>query len=88
MFNVYILKSLKDGKFYIGHTSDLAKRIKRHNVGRNKSTRCRTPFDLVYTEVYSTKGEVVSRENKIKSYKGGDEFKKLICAGGRAVNCM
>lgn len=30
---VYILKSLKDGNFYTGYTSNLEKRISEHNEG-------------------------------------------------------
>ena len=31
---VYVLLSLKDGKFYIGFTSDLNRRLKEHNAVR------------------------------------------------------
>jgi predicted GIY-YIG superfamily endonuclease len=31
---VYILKSKKDGGYYIGHTQDLTERLERHNQGR------------------------------------------------------
>ncbi|MEI6479299.1 MAG: GIY-YIG nuclease family protein [bacterium] len=33
MWFVYILKSLKDGRYYIGSTSDIEKRVERHNHG-------------------------------------------------------
>ena len=39
MYYTYVLKSLKDGKNYIGSTSDLALRLKFHNEGLNKSTK-------------------------------------------------
>ena len=78
MFSVYILKSVKDGRFYIGSTSDLNARFLRHNNGGNISTRHRRPFELVYSEAYNTRREAVQREKIIKGYKGGNEFKKLI----------
>lgn len=52
MHYVYILKSLKDGKIYIGRTSNLRNRIKMHNDNKNFSTKTRTPFELVYYEAY------------------------------------
>jgi putative endonuclease len=35
MYYVYVLLSLRDHKFYIGFTSDLRRRIKEHNAGKN-----------------------------------------------------
>jgi putative endonuclease len=77
MYYVYILKSLKDGKYYIGSTSNLENRLSFHNAGRQRSTRYRTPFILVYTEAFSDKHTAEKREKQIKSYKGGDAFRKL-----------
>ena len=76
---VYILRSLKDGRYYIGSASDLEKRIERHNRGGNISTKNRRPLELVYFEIYNTRVEALCREKTIKSYKGGEAFKKLIC---------
>ena len=66
MWHVYILKSLKDGRHYIGSTSDLCARIKRHNSGGNVSTRHRRPFELVKEETYNSKAEALRREREIK----------------------
>jgi len=33
---------------------------------------------LVHKETFKSKKEALSRENKIKAYKGGNAFKKLI----------
>ena len=78
MWYVYILRSFRDGKFYVGSTSDLKERVRRHNAGRNVSTRHRIPFELVYSEVYDKKEDAVRREYQVKRYKGGEAFKKLI----------
>mgnify|MGYP001607340260 CR=1 FL=1 len=78
MFYVYILKSLKDGKLYIGFTSNLEKRIAKHNSGASKSTRNRLPLQLIYHEKHDTKREALIRERKIKSYKGGEALKELL----------
>ncbi len=75
---VYILRSLKSERYYVGSTSDMEKRLIEHNRGKNISTRGRGPFVVVYTEEYHTKAEAIRRELEIKSYKGGNGFKNLL----------
>ena len=65
---VYILRSLRDGKYYIGYTSNLERRLEEHNSGRQRSTRHRVPFELVYYEEYESKSEAMKRERQLKSY--------------------
>jgi putative endonuclease len=55
---VYILKSLKDNRFYIGETADLERRIFEHNERWVKSTRDRRPLIIVYTETLESKSEL------------------------------
>jgi len=78
MYYVYILKSLKDNKYYIGSTKHIEQRLAEHNQGKTKSLKYRLPLKLIYNEEYSTLLEARKRERKIKSYKGGNAFKKLI----------
>jgi putative endonuclease len=77
-YYVYILRSLKDQKHYIGSTHDVAARLRYHNAGLQRSTRSRLPFVLVYEEELEGKQEALRREKQIKSYKGGEAFKKLL----------
>ena len=70
MFCTYILKSLKDGKHYYGHTADLDVRLKEHNNGKVRSTKGRRPFILDYFETFSTKQEAAKRELFFKSIDG------------------
>lgn len=78
MYHVYILKSLKDERYYIGQTDNLEKRLLQHKGGRVKSTRFRRPFVLVKKETFAARGEARKRENYLKKLKGGNEFKKII----------
>ena len=78
MFSAYILKSDKSGKYYIGHTENLVERLRRHNRGMVKSTKSYRPWKIVYTENFDNKNDAYRREFEIKSYKGGNAFKKLI----------
>ncbi|CUT04545.1 GIY-YIG nuclease family protein [Candidatus Chrysopegis kryptomonas] len=72
---VYILKSLKDSGYYIGHTKNVERRLREHNLGRVKSTKCRRPFKLIYTEKFETKKEAFAKEMYLKSPEG--YFEKL-----------
>jgi putative endonuclease len=75
---VYIIQSLKDGNYYIGETSDINARLAFHNAGRQRSTRSRVPFRLVLVEEFDTRGAAIVRERLIKSWKGGEAFRKLL----------
>lgn len=78
MYFVYILKSLRDGKYYVGLTSNLKKRLNDHSSGRTKSTRGRRPLKLIYSEGYGTLKEARERESFLKSYKGVGEKRRII----------
>ncbi len=71
MSYVYVLKSLKNGKRYIGST-DLSpeERLKKHNHGSNKFTKGNGPFELVYQEKHTGKTTARKRENFLKSGVG------------------
>jgi len=66
MFYLYILRSLKDSKLYIGSTSDLKRRFSEHNSGKNYSTRNRKPFELIYYEAYRSESDARQREKNLK----------------------
>ena len=69
MYYVYVLKSKKDEKLYIGLTGDLRKRFQEHNTGLNISTRYRRPFGLVYYEAYTSFDDACIREKRLKGFK-------------------
>ena len=72
---VYMLQSLKDGRYYIGETRDVEARLKFHNSGQQRSTKNRIPFRIVLVEEYLNREEALKREKQIKSWKGGEAFK-------------
>ena len=79
MFRIYVLKSLKNGKRYIGYTGKTAeKRLIEHNSGTNTFTRQNSPFVLIYIEEGYTKTEAIKRENFLKSGKGREFLDKII----------
>ena len=77
MFWVYVIQSLKTGRFYIGSTNNLVRRLEEHNRGKF-STKSGVPWKLVYKEKFKTRSEACKRELRIKSYKGGNAFKRLL----------
>ena len=71
MFYVYVLRSLKSNKRYIGFTAKQPeKRLEEHNLGSNKWTRVNKPFKLIYKERFLDKTEAIKREKFLKSGQG------------------
>ena len=70
MFYVYVLKSTKDGKLYIGYTPNLKKRFEEHNGGMVASTKPRIPFVLAYYEAYASEKDARHRERMLKKFSG------------------
>ena len=68
-FYVYILRSTRTQRFYIGHTEELQKRIAEHNQGRVPSTKNRGPWELIYTEQFPSRSAASRREREIKAMK-------------------
>ena len=80
-YKVYILKSQKDQKYYIGSTININNRLNAHNRGSVKSTKYRRPLELIYFEVLNSRKIALKREKEIKNYKGGIAFKRLLEIG-------
>jgi len=77
-YYVYILRSFKDGTYYVGSTQDLDSRIKRHNQGRTKYTKPKRPWELVYHEEHPDRSSAVKRELEIKNRKSKKIIEKLL----------
>jgi len=77
MYYVYVIDNEK-GTYYIGVTSNIDERLKKHNHFGSEWTKRKGPWRLVIKEEFEDKKEALRRERQIKSYKGGNAFKKLI----------
>ncbi len=78
MWYVYILRSGKDHKLYVGSTNDLKRRLGEHEQGRCESTRPRRPLEL---EAYvAVKNEHIARglEQCLKTGSGIATLRKRI----------
>ncbi len=79
MAYMYILRSEKDNKWYIGYTSlDVFERYKRHINGEVKSTKFRRPLLLAYFEYYEKDKDAAKREWHLKHPKGYQEKLEIV----------
>ena len=70
-FVVYILKSSRFNKIYIGFTSNLIQRFYAHNHLSNKGyTKHYRPWIVIHVEFFKDKKEAIQREKFLKSGVG------------------
>lgn len=73
MFFVYVLVSKVDLSTYVGFTSDLEARLKRHNAGETKSLKSKIPLVIAYYEAYRTQEMAIAREQELKKNRSAKE---------------
>lgn len=78
---VYILRSLKNQRFYIGSTIDVNNRFKKHQDGLVFSTKRNRPYKIELTQEYSTITQAKQIEYRIKNLKRKDYIEKIIKDG-------
>ena len=77
MYYVYALKSLVDGRIYVGFSSHVQRRIMEHNSGYVFSTKGYRPWKLIYQESVKTRAEARIREKYLKSGIGKEFLKSI-----------
>ena len=77
MFYVYAISSLAHNYIYVGMTKNIENRIKRHNDGRERTTKFYKPFELIYLEACYTRPEARVREKYWKSGIGKEKLRDL-----------
>ncbi len=79
---VYILK-FKTGRFYVGSTVDLQRRLQHHAGGYTPSTKRlgNENVVLVLSQEYATLAEARSVEHKLKMLKRHDYLAKIVQDG-------
>ena len=91
---VYIVEC-KDGSYYTGVTSELAKRINEHNLGFYSGyTSSRLPVKLVYSNRFTNVNDAINAEKQIKVWSrakkealiiGDYDLLKLLSRGKRII---
>ena len=67
---VYVLRGTRSGKWYIGCTNNLRKRLQEHQKGLSRYTKGRGPFEIIYFEGCKNKLDGVAREKYLKTGMG------------------
>jgi len=69
-YRVYVIQN-RDGKFYIGLSDDVGRRINQHSAGDSRWTRAKGPWTLVWQSGELSLSEARKLENRLKRQKGG-----------------
>ena len=81
-FWVYILQN-PAGRFYVGHTDDVERRVLEHNDatrGRATFTHKNGPWTLVWQESHPDRTAAMAREKQIKSMKSARWIRENLLA--------
>ncbi|MEO6002931.1 MAG: GIY-YIG nuclease family protein [Opitutus sp.] len=73
MYHVYVIQN-DEGRFYIGLTDDVIRRLSDHNSGVSTWTRHRGPWQLRWTSEAMSITDARKLENFLKRQKGGGGF--------------
>ena len=77
----YILFSVKKNCYYIGHTSNLIERLKKHNSNHKGFTGKIGDWKIIYQESFTEKSEAYAREREVKSWKSKHKIIALSSVG-------
>ncbi len=80
---VYILKSLKNGRYYVGCSENPDKRLLYHNFGKVRATKLLIPWERVYLMSFGTMTEARKEEYRVKSMKSRKYIDELIARAPR-----
>ena len=78
---IYILKFNKSGKYYIGSTNNLERRLIEHKNGESKYTRENGDFNLIFSQKFNSVVEARKSEQKLKSFKSKKVIERIIKDG-------
>jgi len=74
MYYVYVLRNVRTNRRYVGHTSDLKRRIDQHNSSdfnpKRYTKKIPGHWELIHKEEYSSRSEAMKREKFLKSGQG------------------
>jgi putative endonuclease len=78
---VYILKSNKNGTYYIGSTENINNRYEEHCNARVTATKYLLPIEIVFYKKYPTIKEARQIEYKLKKFKSRKIIERIINEG-------
>jgi putative endonuclease len=74
MFFVYVLRSEKTGRRYVGSCAELQDRLRRHNNGESLATKHGVPWQLIHSEEFQNRAHAMKREKYFKTGRGREEL--------------
>ena len=72
-YRVYVIQN-REGKFYIGLSDDVGRRIDQHNSGASKCTKTKGPWQLVWQREVLSLSDARKLENRLKRQGRGKGF--------------
>lgn len=78
-YKVYAIRSLKNGRIYVGLSSDPDRRLEEHNKGYVFSTKGYRPWIMFYTEDCGVVRKDAREREKYLKTTSGKRFLKNIC---------
>jgi putative endonuclease len=84
IFWTYVLEN-PSGRFYVGHTDDLERRVGEHNDpdhGVATFTHKNGPWKLVWSEPHADRSAAMRREKQIKQMKSARWIRENLLDGG------
>ncbi len=68
----------REGKFYIGLSDNVGRRINQHNTGDSRWTRGKGPWTLIWQSEEMNLSDARKLELLLKRQKGGDGFYRVL----------
>ena len=78
---VYILQSLKNGRYYIGSTNNFERRFAEHSNGSVKATKNILPIKLIFKQEFTDIKTARQIEYRLKKKKSRVIIEKIISDG-------
>ena len=78
MYTFYILYSAEIDRYYLGHTANLAERLRKHLSAHQGFTGKAKDWRVVYTEEFAAKEQAYAREREVKGWKSRKRIEAMI----------
>ena len=76
---VYILASVDSGRYYIGQSNNVERRLDEHNdVTRRSWASKYAPWEVMCSRVYNSRAEAMKEEKRLKSFKNRETLESYI----------
>jgi len=73
VYRVYVIQS-REGRFYIGLSDDVVRKVKQHNRGQSRWTKGRGPWKIVWQSEELSLTDARKLENRLKRQGRGKGF--------------